>query len=166
MDGGFNHWLQNLPSRASKCVGLPRLSPPRMIQSAIHAIICGTPTRGWPNSFEALFAVREKCVFRFDACDVRGALPNSWPKSSQTRRTLRVSGPVTFRMIGGQDSVIERGERHARWRRPARCVEVAHRDVDGFAPKHPPGQIDQHAVTHLDGVVQADDRHRDARVRG
>jgi hypothetical protein len=41
--------VQNRPSRDSKWVGLPRLSPPRDTQSAIHAIISSTDTVGCPS---------------------------------------------------------------------------------------------------------------------
>jgi hypothetical protein len=38
--------VQNLPSRASKWVGLPSSAPPRLTQSATHWSIWATPTRG------------------------------------------------------------------------------------------------------------------------
>lgn len=37
---------QYFPSRASKCVGLPSVFPPRLTQSAVQAITCFGPMRG------------------------------------------------------------------------------------------------------------------------
>ena len=41
---------QYLPSRVEKCVGLPRLGPPRDTQSATQSIMRSSGTRGSPNS--------------------------------------------------------------------------------------------------------------------
>ena len=41
-------------------------------------------------------------------------------------------------------------------------VDVAHAEVDRFSRAHPVGDVPQHAVAQIDGIVEPQDRHRRA----
>ena len=79
---------------------------------------------------------------------------SSRPNCSATRRTLSSSGPATLTTSGGLATTAERRQgRRVGVGLPDR-VEVTHRQIDRLARPDALGQIDQHAVAHLVGVVE------------
>src|SRR5215203_223444 len=105
-------------------------------------------TRGGPNSA----TMREASLSQPVAASVptrRGFLPISRPNSPASQRTEIVSGPVTLSGFVGGVALPDH-------------VDVAHRDVDLVAVPHLAGDVVEHAVAHVDGVVEPEEPPRRA----
>src|SRR5436190_16619004 len=92
-DPGRRHWIlshQYLPSRVSKCVGLPRLDPPCLIHSTVQRSMDSRLVAGGPS--------KEKSLLQFPVRDVSLSAPakctdlsNSSPRRKATVRTWKGS---------------------------------------------------------------------------
>src|ERR1700722_8088710 len=94
---------QKRPARSSKCVGLAKEVPPRATQSAIQSSIWPIATGGFPKSAKALLESLSNASLDSSPWKI-GFLPSLTANSSANFRTMRISGPVMFKMFGGVEA--------------------------------------------------------------
>src|SRR3989442_421421 len=103
-DPGRRQWIvshQYLPSRVSKCVGLPRLRPPCLTQAAVQQSIVSSSVAGVPNSEQSFDALPVRHVSLSRPAKLTG-LSNNSPRREVTVLTRKVSGLVRLNALAGE----------------------------------------------------------------
>src|SRR6185369_6677751 len=93
---------------------------------------------------------------------ILGCLPISRPNAKASARTETVSGPLTLIGVVG---LVAWARQRSGIALPDH-VDMAHRHVDLHAVTHLGADVVQHAVAHVDGVVEPEDAARRAMQAG
>ena len=155
---GGRDMAQNLPSRASKCVGLFSVGPPCRSQAATQASNWSALTRGWPNKLNARRALLSSAVGA-SVPENTGCRPSNFPSLLAGLAHVQHLRPRKVKRQRRRGDVVEAAQGHGVRVALPEGVEPAHAEIHRRAREHLPGEVHEHAVAQVACVVQPDQRH-------
>ena len=138
---------------------------PRASQSAVQSIMRSIGTRGGPNSATMRAALLSQ--------PVGASLPRELRRPAEAAAEL-LGQPAHLDRLGARDvdgrgrrgGVRQAAQRHGVGIALPDHVDVAHGEIDGLAVAHLGGDVVQHAIAHVDGVVEPHEAAGRAEPRG